>query len=50
MQDGFSISSERLPDIKCPYEAPDVCAAGANTIVGNIMILIVMVALTVLML
>ena len=25
------------PDIKCPYEAPDVCAAGANTIVGNIM-------------
>lgn len=28
---------ERLPDVKCPYVAPDVCAttAGAAALIGN---------------
>jgi hypothetical protein len=41
---------ERLPQVKCPYEAPDQCAAGAGALIGNAMIIAGLLALTVLLL
>ena len=41
---------ERYPDITCPYEAPELCPAGAAAIVGNLVVLFGLVALALLLL
>lgn len=50
MQDVVISDRERLPDITCPYKAPDPCAAGATAMVGSVMTLLLLMALTILML
>lgn len=50
VQDVVFTYQEKLPTIACEYEAPDVCAAGATVLIGNMMTLFVFLALTVLLL
>jgi hypothetical protein len=50
VQDLLIHMQERLPQVKCPYEAPDQCAAGAGALIGNAMITVGILVLTVLLL
>lgn len=50
MQDFVISRQEQLPQVKCPYEVPDQCTAGAGALIGNAMITAGLLALAVLLL
>lgn len=51
MQDAvFNEMLPSYPNITCPYRAPELCPAGAEAIVGNIVVLFGLVVLAILML
>ena len=49
-QDFMFTRQEQLPQVKCPYVAPDQCAAGAGALIGNAVIIAGLLVLTVLLL
>lgn len=50
MQDSTFNRQERLPDVKCPYVAPQQCPAGAVTLIGNAVTIAGLIILAVLLL
>ena len=50
VQDFVINMKEQLPQVQCPYVAPDQCAAGAATLIGNAITTAGLLALTVLLL
>ena len=49
-QDFLFTRQEQLPQVKCPYVAPDQCAAGAGALIGNAVIITGLLVLMVLLL